>query len=311
MSELSVVLGARGGIGSAVLAELIGRGARVRAVGRSITADQVPAGVEAVAADVGTPQGAAAAVRGAEVVYHCAQPDYTRWSEDFPPLNRAVATATAAEDAKLVVADNLYMYGPGSAPMSESTPQRATDGKGTLRRDMAAELLAAHAAGDLRVTLGRASDYFGPHGVDSALGETFFGRLVAGRKARWLGSLDQPHALSYLPDVGRGLVSLGENAAADGRPWHLPAASATGRELLGLASAALGREAHASAAPPWLLRTLGLVNPMMRELAGIAHQWTGPWEIDGSAYEKAFGPLPVTPLEQAVAETVAWWRAHG
>jgi len=32
--------------------------------------------------------------------------------------------------ARLVFADNLYMYGPGSSPMLETTPQRAADRKG-------------------------------------------------------------------------------------------------------------------------------------------------------------------------------------
>lgn len=310
-SAPTVVLGARGGIGSAVLAELLRRGTQVRAVGRSITAAQVPAGVEVVAADVSTADGAAAAVRGAAVVQHCAQPDYTRWPRDFPPLNRAVLDATAAAGAKLVFADNLYRYGPVEGPLTEDLPARATDPKGKLRAALAAELLAAHVAGRLRVTLGLASDYFGPSGVDTGLGAAFFGRLAAGKKAQWVGSLDQPHAASYLPDVARGLVTLGERDEADGRAWHLPVAAVTGRELLRLSGDALGRPVAASVAPAALLRVGGLVVPMLRELSYVAYQWQRPWVVDSSAYERTFGPLPVTPLPEAVAETVRWWVAHG
>jgi nucleoside-diphosphate-sugar epimerase len=72
-----VVIGAGGGTGSAVVRELAGRGLRVRAVTPSGKGD-VPEGVEQVAADVDTPEGAPRACEGAAVVYHCAQPRYTK-----------------------------------------------------------------------------------------------------------------------------------------------------------------------------------------------------------------------------------------
>ena len=154
-----VVIGAGGGTGSAVVRELAGRGLRVRAVTRSGTGD-VPDGVQQMAADIGTPEGARQACEGAAVVYHCAQPPYTRWPELFPPMTGAVLDGAAAAGAKLVFADNLYVYGPPDKPMTEATPQRAQGKKGRTRNEMADALLAAHADGRLRVTIGRSSDYY-------------------------------------------------------------------------------------------------------------------------------------------------------
>jgi nucleoside-diphosphate-sugar epimerase len=65
---------------------------------------------------------------------------------------------------------------------------------------MAEELLAAHRAGTLRVVIGRSSDYYGPNGLNSVLGERLFGAAVKGKRALWLGSLDAPRSLSYLED---------------------------------------------------------------------------------------------------------------
>jgi nucleoside-diphosphate-sugar epimerase len=65
-------------------------------------ATDVPEDVEQVAADVATPDGARRACAGAAVVYHCAQPPYTKWVELFPPLTRAVLDGTAEAGAKLV-----------------------------------------------------------------------------------------------------------------------------------------------------------------------------------------------------------------
>jgi nucleoside-diphosphate-sugar epimerase len=127
-----VVLGAAGGTGSAVVGELAACGLRVRAVTRAGTAD-VPEGIEQVAADVGTTEGARRACEGAAVIYHCAQPDYRQWRELFPPLTQAVLDGAADADAKLVFAGNLYMYGPPDGPMTEETPQRAQGKKGRTR----------------------------------------------------------------------------------------------------------------------------------------------------------------------------------
>src|SRR5262245_7047634 len=120
-SDLHVVLGASGGIGNALVRELAARGRRVRAVDRGGTAP-VPADVEVRAADVATRDGAAHACADAAVVYHCAQPAYGRWRQEFLPMTRAVLHGAATAGARLVLADNLYMYGPVDRPMTCPTP---------------------------------------------------------------------------------------------------------------------------------------------------------------------------------------------
>jgi len=144
-----VVLGASGGTGSAVVRELAARGLRVRAVTRT-GRTEAPEGIEQLAADVGTIEGARRACEDAAVVYHCAQPPYTEWSELFPPMTRAVIDGAAAAGAKLVFADNLYVYGPPNGPMTEETPQRAQGKKGRIRIEMADAVLGAHAEGNVR-----------------------------------------------------------------------------------------------------------------------------------------------------------------
>ena len=146
LASTHVVLGAAGGTGSEVVDELAAGGLPVRAVTRR-GADP-PDGVEPLAADVGTAEGARRACEGAAVVYHCAQPPYAKWPELFPPLTRAIIDGAAAADAKLVFADNLYLYGPPDGPMTEDTPQRAQGRKGVTRIEMAAAVLGAHAGGE-------------------------------------------------------------------------------------------------------------------------------------------------------------------
>lgn len=308
---LAVVLGANGGTGRAVVDELVRQGRRVRAVVRSAGAG-LPSGVEVVQADLDDEADATRAIAGSAVVYHAAQPPYHRWPGNFERLNASVARAAGASGARLVFADNLYMYGPGASPMTEGAPAAAVDRKGRLRAQLAADLLARHARGEVEVVLARSSDYFGPHGRNSGLGERLFGAAAAGRTASWGGALDQPHSTSYLPDMARAMVLLGERDGADGRAWHLPCMDpVTGREFGDRLFAALGRPARLAPTTGLLLLLGGLFIPVAREARVVHYQWQAPWISDWSAFEAAFGPFERTPLDEAIAATAAWWAADG
>ncbi|MEV0647703.1 NAD-dependent epimerase/dehydratase family protein [Phytomonospora sp. NPDC050363] len=307
MSELHVVLGATGAVGKAVVAELKDRGHDVRAVSRH--AGDGPGDLHA---DVTTAEGAVAACAGAAVVYQCAQPPYAEWAAKFPAFTRTVIAGVEAAGAKLVMADNLYVYGPVDGPMTEDLPHAATDPKGRVRAEVDRLILDAHDARRIRATLGRASDYYGPGGVNTILGPTVFAAALAGKTVRWVGALDQPHTVAYLPDVAAGLVTLGERAEADGRSWHLPAAEAvTGREFGELVRAQVGGKPRVAGLGRGMQRVLGLVNPVVRELGDTWYQRDRPFVADDSAFRAAFGPVKVTSHADGVAATLDWFRANG
>ena len=176
-----------GAVGLALVDHLAAAGEEVTAVNRRGNAD-VPDGVDVVGGDASDPEFTSEVVQGASVIYQCLNPPYTRWPELFPPLQSAVVKAAATAGAKVVSFENLYLYGPtGGAPLTEDLPSASTDAKGQVRAQMAAELLAAHDAGTVRVAIGRASDYFGPRGLVSHMGERVFYPALAGKNARVMG----------------------------------------------------------------------------------------------------------------------------
>ncbi|MBT2227688.1 NAD-dependent epimerase/dehydratase family protein [Nonomuraea sp. NEAU-A123] len=310
VSDLHVVLGAGGAVGGSVLRELVSQGHRVRAVNRSGRIPALP-GVEVHQGDITTPAGAKTACDGAHVVYHCAAPAYDRWVQEFPHLTDAVSQGAAAAGAKLVFADNLYMYGPVSSPMTEDMPYAARNPKGRVRAEMAQALLAAHRSGSLRVAIGRAPDYYGPGGVNTIAGTTVFAAALGGKVARWVGPLDQPHSLSYLPDIAKGLVLLGNDGRADGQAWHLPAAPpVTGRQFLDLVFAELGRPGRTAALGRPMQRIIGMVNPTVRALGETWYQRERPFVADASKFTRTFGPFIATPHANAIAATLDWYRAN-
>ena len=267
--------------------------------------------MEAVRADVSTVEGAKAACAGAVTVYHAAQPAYTRWTQEFPPMTDAIIEGAAAAGAKLVFADNLYMYGPSPQPMTEDTPQKATSRKGKTRILMAEKLLEAHRSGKVRATMGRASDYYGPRGIGSIAGDNLFGAAVTGKMVRWLASLDVPHQFNYLPDVARALVTLGERDEADGEAWHLPAAEPiTGQRFTEMVFAKTGIPVKTAVLSKTTARFAGAFISPLREFPEIWYQHAQPFFSDVSKFQKTFGPFEPTPHEEAIARTVAWFRGR-
>ena len=151
-------------------------------------------------------------------MYQTLNPEYHRWAEDFPPLQRSVLAAAEANGARFVNMDNVYSYGrPGGQPLTEESPQEPHTRKGRVRLDMADELWAAHRAGRVEVVSGRASDYYGPGaGVASPLGDRVLGPVVAGKRVSLFGDPGLVHSYTYLPDIGEGLAVLGTRARGHG-----------------------------------------------------------------------------------------------
>jgi nucleoside-diphosphate-sugar epimerase len=159
--ELQVIFGA-GPLGLAVMRAQHRAGNQVRIVTRSGRA-AVPEGVEVMAADAADHTAARRACQGAAVVYHCAATPYATWPQTLPPLMDGIIAGAAAAGARLVYGDNLYCSGPVSGPLTEGLPYRATGPNGRVPAQLAEMLLAAHEWGMVRATIGRASDFFGPH----------------------------------------------------------------------------------------------------------------------------------------------------
>jgi len=308
-APLHVVFGA-GQVGLALTARLAQLGVAVRSVSRHRPAG-LAVGVDWRSADATGTHAATDAAEGATVVYQCLNAPYTKWPAMFPPLQRAVLAAAKEAGALLVTLENTYGYGPTAGrPMTENLPLAATTSKGRARAAMTAELLAATEAGLVRTAIGRASDFFGPGVRQSSLGERVFGNAVAGRRPDFLGNPHLPHTYSYVPDIAAGLATLGTDQRAIGQIWHLPGpATVTTRTILDLVAAEVGHPIGIRSVPSLAVRALGLVNPMMRELAEMSYEFEDPFVLDTTKYEATFG-RDTTSVATAVKDTVAWYQSQ-
>jgi nucleoside-diphosphate-sugar epimerase len=264
--------------------------------------------VEVLAADVAHGAEVMRACDGAAVVYHCANPPYARWPELHPPLMKAIIEGAASARAKLIFGDNLYAYGPVDGPLTEDLPYRARGANGRTRARIAEDLMRANQDGRVRAAIGKASDFFGPHALQSAVGNGVFARALAGKPARVLGDPDLPHTVTYIEDFGKALVTLGERDEALGGVWHVPnAETVTMRRFVEFVFAEVGHAPRLRAAPSWSLALVGLFNPTLRAVREQLYQSERPWVVDSSKFERTFG-WKATPLPEAVRATVAWFR---
>lgn len=308
--NLHVVFGA-GQIGPRLARLLRERGHAVRLVRRS---GPGPQGIETRHGDAGDAMFAAEAARGAAAIYHCMNPAYSgkEWARELPRFADGLLAAAGRAKARLVVLDNVYLLGrPGGRPLDEDSPVAPCSHKGEIRAKVSERLMAAHARGDARVVVGRASDFYGPGGTGTYFGDAFWPKALASGVAQTLVRLDTPHTYHYIPDVVAGLAALGE-AADDvtGRWWMLPAAPAeTSARMIARIGRALGRELKVQAVPPLVLRGLGLVMPLLRELAEMGYQWDEPFTVNDARFRARFGLAP-TGFDDGVPAFVEWAKGH-
>lgn len=308
MSATHVVLG-KGPIGRTLTDLLAATGENVVVASRSgapSTAPPAP-GVRHVAMDVTDADALATLATGARSITCAVNPPYHRWPTTWPPVVDSLLEAGARSGAVVVMVGNLYAYGADHPRMTEDTPLDSTEGKGLARALVWSRLRAAHERGDIRATEIRGSDYVGPgagrvaHGGDRILDP-----LLAGRTVRPIGSADQPHTWTYLPDFARALAAAATTEEAWGRAWHVPSPEPlTIRELVDRFADQAGLpHPKVSPLPTGMLRALGAFSPMLREVGAVSYQFAHPFVMDSTRSQEVLGLAP-TPWDRITAETLA------
>lgn len=310
-STRHVIFGA-GQVGAPLAHLLLSRGLNVAVAKR--TAAGIPSGATPIQGDASDVDFCRRAVAGASTVYHCMNPPYSTrlWAELVPRYMSNLIDACARSHARLVVLDNLYMLGkPSGRPFTEESQANPCSRKGEIRAQAAELLFAAQKRGDLRATIGRASDFYGPGGTLTLLGDHFWPRALHGRKAQVIVDPDAIHTYHYIPDVVLGLATLGTASDdAFGRPWMLPCQPASSlRVLLHRLEREFGEPIRIQVLPTWMLKGVALFMPVLREMPEMAYQWAEPFVVSDAAFRARFGVVPEDNTRAAV-ETVAWAQGH-
>jgi nucleoside-diphosphate-sugar epimerase len=307
-TPIHVVTGA-GPVGSTVAQQLADAGHQVRLLTRSGSGPVHPL-IERRKVDVSQPAALESAFEGAVAVHHCIHGsayDAKVWRAELPKAERAVLEAAGRVGAVVVFPESLYSYGHVDDVMTETSPRTASTGKLGVRT----ELLAQREASATPTISVAASDFYGPAVRVAHAGDRMIPVVLAGKTMRVLGSLDQPHSFTYVPDLAAAMITAAGREDLWNSFLHAPTAPpVTQRELVRRVAEAGGVPTpKMSAIPVGVMSTMGLVSRAMREMAEAGYQFSRPFVMDSTASEERLGLAP-TPLADGLATTVAWWRAQ-
>lgn len=307
--SVQTILGAGGVIGRGLARELPAYGARVRLASRHPAA--VNPDDECAPTDLLDLAQVARAVAGSRVAYLVAGLAYDArvWEAQWPRVLGNAIAACARHACRLVFFDNVYCYGRVDGPMTEATPMRPVSRKGEVRARLAERLLDAAACGEVDALIARSADFYGPDATHTFVHPMVFAKLLRGERAVWLCNDAVPHSMTYTPDAARATALLGNGANVSGQVWHLPTAAdpPDGRAFVAAVAAACGVAPRHYVLKPWLLRVVGLFNPLVRESLEMLYQNTHPYLFDSSKFAgRYFAP---TPYAEGIRATVAALRA--
>jgi nucleoside-diphosphate-sugar epimerase len=318
MSRTVLVLGATGGFGGAVARELLGRGRSVRALVRDPdrAARRLPAAdaLQVVRGDAMDLASLSEAAAGCGAIVHGVNYPYDRWEPFMPRATDNVAAAARAAKAVVLFPGNVFGLGaPAAAPFDETVVQRPNSRKGALRVRLEESLRRGVESGGFRVLVLRAAAYFGPT-VRNGLVDMIFARAVAGRPISMFGDLDLPHQWAYVPDLARAaadLLDLADRLEPFEVVHFAGHVARRQREFLEMIAARAGRPGLAVNGIPWrLLEDLSSREAGLREMLELRHLYEGSLILDDPRRRELLPAFQATPIEEAVSETLASYRAE-
>jgi nucleoside-diphosphate-sugar epimerase len=297
---MQTILGANGTIGSVLAKELRSYTNKIRLVSRNPR--KVNDSDELFHADLTIPGIVDKAVEGSDVVYLVVGFDYKIkvWEENWPKLMRATIDACIKYNSRLVFFDNVYMYDIKAIPhMTEESVINPPSRKGVVRKQVAQMLMDAVKTGKLMALIARSADFYGPDNEKSFVNETVYKNLKKGKSANWFMSADKKHSFTFSPDAAKATALLGNTDDAYNQVWHLPTDrnTLTGREFVSLFSKEMNAPDRVSVMPMWLIKALGFLIPLLKEMPEMMYQYDRDYFFDSSKFEKRFNFKPTTYLE--------------
>ncbi len=294
------ILGSGGGIGLPLAKELKNYTDKIRLVSRN--PKKVNDTDELFPVDVNDLTQIDKAIAGSEVVYVTIGFEYnTRvWQKVWPPFLQEVINACKKYNAKLVFFDNVYMYAKTAIPMmTENSQILPPSEKGKIRTKLHEMIMNEVEKRNLTALIARSADFYGPDNKNSGLNMMVVDNLLKGKKAQAFGDINKIHTYTFTPDAAKATALLGNTADAFNQVWHLPTTKEklTARQWIELIALELDKEPKIQKVPTWMVHTLGLFIPIMREFPEMMYQYEQDYIFDSTKFEKRFGIFATTPKD--------------
>lgn len=313
MLTKALVLGATGGTGTVIIAELLKRGIETVAFGRSIPKLEKlaaklgnPAALKLMAGDVFNTKDILSAAQDVDVIFHSASIPYNEMSTRLLPMGEAVMEAANKLGIKVVAVDGIYPYGrrQNDKPIDEEHPKNPHTKKGKVKLEFE-QMFFSQRWGKAQRLIVRLPDYYGPTANEASYLGSTLASIAAGKPAVFIGNMTVAREYVYLPDAAVMIVELAIRDEAYGQNWNIPGAGTiSGRDIVRIAQAASGSKKPVISLGKAGLSLLGVFVPVMKEIVEMLYLTKEPVVLSGGKYERVVGPIPATPFEKGITETV-------
>ena len=298
------ILGINGHAGHHITRAFVAAGWEVTGFGRS-NRHLVP-GMRFVKGDAESVADMAVAIGDSEVVVNALNLPYHQWDEGrMEAQTQNVVEAMGTGGRTLLFPGNIYGYSPAHKVLTPDLVQEPPTPRGEIRKRVEAMLGAAAGRGHLQLIILRAGDFYGPESAADWFDQVILREAGKGRAAI-PGKPGIGHSWAYLPDLGRAFEKLAwhRRDLAGMENFHFAGNFLTPAELGDAIAAAAPVPLRVSRFPWFILRLLGLANPVLREVAKMGYLWTRPMALADPRLEAILGPDFHTPLAEAMTATV-------
>jgi nucleoside-diphosphate-sugar epimerase len=308
------LFGATGSTGATISQALEAAGLSYRVVGRDRAALESAFGTRPLA-EIATwnpadPASVQTAASGVETIFYLVGVPYNHF-ELHPQLMRATLDgAIAAGVRRIVLLSPIYSYGhPQTPAVTESHSRNPETFKGKMRKEQEDLVLAAHAAGRIEGTVLRLPDFYGGDPKKSLVGDIFLAALK-NRNAMVIGPIDRPHQYAYVADIGPLALALAREDRAYGRAWNFAGSGTiTQREFATKVFAAAGKgKPKLMVFNQFMLRVVGLFDPIMREFGEMNYLQSTPVLLDDSALHALLPNMLVTSYDDGITQVLTALR---
>lgn len=307
----ALVLGATGGMGYAIVNELIDRGIKVIAFARNRNKLEKLYGTQALVeqfeGDVFNSSDLMAAAGGVDVIFHAINIPYHLWEEHQTTIVQNIIGTSEQVGAKLAMVDNIYAYGRGEGRLvAETTPKNPHTKKGKIR--LALEQMAF--TSNVPVLVAHFPDYYGPNAENTYI-HFLLKEVLQNKRASYVGDTQKAREFLYTPDGAKAIVELSLREEAYGQNWNIPATGAiSGEEIIHMVRGLTGYEKKVSVVTKNMVRFVGLFNRQMRELTEMMYLNEQPVVLSGQKYETKVGPVPKTPYKEGLEKTIEFMTTN-
>ncbi|WP_088834895.1 NAD-dependent epimerase/dehydratase family protein [Paenibacillus tyrfis] len=308
----AIVVGATGGTGASVTEELVRRGIRTVAFGRSRgKLEQLKANLgdphhlTIAVGDAFRPNDIITASEGTDVLFHCANVPYHEMVNKLIPLGESVMEAANRLSLKVVVIDGIYPYGRRQMDRAtEDHPKQPHTRKGKIRLAYEQMLFEARWS-RAKVLVVRLPDYYGPTANEASYLGSTLEAIAAGKMAFFIGNMRIPREYVYLPDAAFMIAELAARDEAYGENWHIPGAGLiSGTEIVRIARQTSGSSKPVIPLGRGGLSLLGMAVPVMKEVVEMLYLTEEPLVLSGDKYKRLIGPVRATSFEEGITNTV-------